>query len=124
MSGQYNCKGKKYSLGWYLFQNVANVTVNEFYNSMPIINLSVVTDKVTYLLILALERNQRNKLVSFKLLTVKPLVQSPLNDNNFVKFMRGTGQGVQIFIYIFYKKMSENIYVIKMMIKCEINLVR
>ena len=51
-----------------MFQNVTNVTVNEFYNSMPIINLSVLTDKVTYLLILALERNQRNKLASFKLL--------------------------------------------------------
>ena len=37
--------------------------------------------------------------------------------------MRGTGQGVQILFTIFTKKMSENIYVIKMMTKCDINLV-
>ena len=36
--------------------------------------------------------------------TVKPLVQSPLNDNNFVKFMKGrTGQGVKILVTIFTK---------------------
>ena len=35
-------------------------------------------------------------------ITVKPLVQSPLNDNNFVKFMRETGQGGKNFTYIFY----------------------
>ena len=28
-----------------------------------------------------------------KICTVKPLVQSPLNDNNFVKFMRGLDKG-------------------------------
>ena len=36
--------------------------------------------------------------------TVNPLVQSPLNDHNFVNFIRGgTGQGVQILVAIFTK---------------------
>ena len=51
------------------------------------------------------------------MITVKPLVKSPLNDKNFVKFMRGTGQGVQILVTFFTKIMSENIYVIKMITK-------
>ena len=44
----------------------------------------------------------------------KPFVCPYLNDNNFVKFMRGTGQWVKMLLTIFTKKMNKNIYIMIM----------
>ena len=41
--------------------------------------------------------------ISLARITVKPLVQSPLNDNNFAKFMRGTGQGYKFYLHFLLK---------------------
>ena len=46
MSGDYNCKGRKHSLGWYLFKNSTENSLKDFFDSMPVLSFSIVTEKV------------------------------------------------------------------------------